>query len=463
MGLQIRLTMEDLERLDLIFQPPAGGGIDDPPLKIGEFLWQSMYQDPPPPTASIPLGDVERELRQHLEMELSLAHADGDNVVSSDEEDSATNALARLSLKDSTSAANSVGDDDTEGDDGAATQPEENQYQKELSYTRLRGTTIMLKPNSASEISSGASVASGDPPNNHFLNVVGSGRLHDVVISDCTDAHFYLLQPFEHATIAACSGCTIVVGAVAGLLHVVDCEKTTITVAARRILINNSCDVQMCVFTPSQPILAGDNRTCQFAPYNTYYEGLREDLLVTGLAAAVLPDSHPHGVRNVSDVTIPNEAAAWPPLQCANSKWKQPIEVAKLEVPQGPNSPVAGTMMAPLSPGADDKAMMGANGNDTTLQAPVLVPPSEFNILFVPMESSSDRQQQQQRRKSSDAAVPGLAEDEVEAPEDSSAVSAGAASSGSGTGAGGGVGSQYCKHVSSYWRFRPQLANIIFS
>merc|ERR1712151_159010 len=101
----------------------------------------------------------------------------------------------------------------------------------------------------------------------------------------------YLLQPFDHATISGCTGCTIVVGAVAGLLNVVDCERTTISSAARRILVWNSFDVLNCCFTPSPPLLVGDVRSCQFAPYNTYYDGLREDLLSTGLAAAVL-DQH---------------------------------------------------------------------------------------------------------------------------------------------------------------------------
>ena len=52
---------------------------------------------------------------------------------------------------------------------------------------------------------------------------------------------------------------TVVVGAVAGMLHVVDCEKTKITAAARRILVSNSCDVQLNVFTPSPPLLVGDH------------------------------------------------------------------------------------------------------------------------------------------------------------------------------------------------------------
>jgi len=410
-GLTVRLTMEDLERLDLLLQPPSGGGIDDPKIKIGDFLWQSMYQDPPPPMASIPLADVEREIRQHLEMELTMTGSD-ETVLSSDTEDeSPANALARMSLMDKKDGGG--------GEEEPATQ-QDNQYQKELSYTRLRGTTILLKPNPP-ETSSGASVASGEP--SPFGNV--AGRLHDLVISDCTDAHFYLLQPFEHATIAACTSCTIVVGAVAGLLHIVDCEKTVITSAARRILVSNSCDVQLCVFTPSQPILVGDNRTCQFAPYNTYYDGLREDLLSTGLAAAVLPENHHTRVEN--DVV-------WPPLQFASSKWKSPIEVSKLEVPQ-PGSPGGSSLPAPLSPGADDKA---TGVNDTAMQAPVLVPPSDFQILFVPIETDPSRQ----HRKSE-------AEDENEAPargDDSSAVS---------SVGGGGIGSQYCKHLAEVLHLSP--------
>ena len=383
-GLSVRLTMEDLERLDLVLQPPSGGGIDDVPIKMGEFLWQCLYHDPPPPTASIPLGDVEREIRQQLEFELAMSSGQGEkDEVSTDEEESAANALARLNLMDDKS------DGANEGSD-TAKQPS-NHYQKELSYTRLRGTTILLRPNPP-ETSSGASAGSGGEPN--FVgNLASTGRLHDLAISDCSDAHFYLLQPFEHATIAGCTNCTIVVGAVAGLLHVVDCEKTTFTSASRRILVSNSCDVQLCVFSPSPPLLVGDNRSCQFAPYNTYYDGLREDLLAAGLAAAVLPSENQPSY--LGSRAAENDAA-WPPLQCASNKWKQPVEVSKLEVPQVPGSaagsPVA-VPNAPSSPGADDMAM-GRNGagSDASMHAPVLVPASEFNILFVPLESESARQ-----------------------------------------------------------------------
>jgi Tubulin binding cofactor C len=383
-GLSVRLTMEDLERLHFLLQPQAGGGIDEPPLKIGEFLWASLYSSPVPPTASIPIGDVEREIRRHLELELLMAGGDQDSKedLSTDDEEAASTALANLALTDNA------------GRDVQRAQQPNHGKQKELRYMQLRGTTVILKPQNQ-DASSGASEASGEPQMaNAFMSNI---RLHDAVISDCTDVHMYLLQPFEHVTIAACTGCTIVVGAVAGMLHVVDCEKTKITVAGRRVLVSNSCDVILNVFTPSPPLLVGDNRTCQLAPYNTYYDGFREDLLATGLGAAVVQETQSpfHGRNGDAD-------GNWPAVHCASNKWKQPLELSKLELPHVPmaggNSP-GGSPTSPAgsaSPGADDKAVSGgkpgASNDPTCLHAPILLPASEFHMVFVPWESDAARQ-----------------------------------------------------------------------
>ena len=389
-GLSVRLSMEDLERLNFWLQPPSGGGVDDSPLKIGEYLWSSLYASPAPPTATIPIGDVEREVRRHLELELLMAGVEMDDKEDvstsdySDEETAVSSAFSQLSLTESTS-----------GDDGERARQPQQGNRKEINYTHLRGTTILLKPNTLSppsEVPGTASIASGD---HHDLNLPGSqsnSRLHDLAISDCSDVHMYFLRPFENVTIAACTGCTIVVGAVAGLVHVVDCERTKITTASRRILLSNSCDTIMNVFTPTPPLLVGDNRSCQFAPYNTYYEGLREDLLATGLAAAAVPAENQspfHGSRSIE-----NEGA-WPPLQCASNKWKQPIEISKLEIPQvaGSSSPPSGSPSS--SPGADEKRAPNSNAGtigDSSVQAPILLPASEFHVLFVPIDSESARQ-----------------------------------------------------------------------
>ncbi|CAJ1969394.1 unnamed protein product [Cylindrotheca closterium] len=383
-GLNVRLTMEDLERLHLWLQSPSGGGVDEPEMKIAQYLWSNLYSSPPPPTATIPVEDVEREVRKHLELELLMAGADQDDGddASTDGEEAALSAFSQLTLNDSHSGEESE----------RAHQPEQG-YQKELSYMHLRGTTILLKPNSH-ETPSGSSSSSGD----HLSgSQSSSNRLHDLAISDCSDVHMYLLQPFEHVTIAACTGCTIVVGAVAGLLHIVDCEKTTIVSAARRILVSNSSDTVMFVFTPSPPLLVGDNRNCQFAPYNTYYDGFREDLIATGLAASAAPDGPPahHGSKSTEGEGV----GPWPPLQFASNKWKQPVEVSRLEMPQGPATPGSGgassTPTTSPSPGADDKAVPGGKPGsveDNTVHAPVLLPPSEFHVLFVPLETESMKQ-----------------------------------------------------------------------
>ena len=348
-GTSVRLTVEDLEKLHFLLQPPSGGGVDDPPMDIGSYVWGALYPgNPMPNNLTLPLGEVERIICRHLREEI-VRHKGygGDEGGPESTPPSPTEAqLAKLTLED-------------EDEGGASTQSQQQGYQKELTYTNLRGTTIMLKPEN----------------NTEYL------RLHDLVISECSDAHFYLLQPFEHVTIAACTGCTVVVGAVAGLLHVVDCEKTQVTSAARRLLASNSADVLSYVFTPSPPLLVGDTRNCQLAPHNTYYEGLREDLLATGLAAAVSTSGtdQPSGNGSVSAVN----SLGWPPLQCASNKWKQPVELSKLELPQVGGSE---TMSETSSASNEARNLGGSNKtDDAAMQTPILLPASEFHVLFCPV------------------------------------------------------------------------------
>lgn len=182
-----------------------------------------------------------------------------------------------------------------------------------------------------------------------------------------------------------------------------DCERTAITSAARRVVVSNSFDVVHYLFTPSPPLLVGDNQGCQFAPYNTYDEGLREDLLATGLAAVLRSSSSANKDGSsagsvAGDDTIPGRGggdggSTLPTLQCASNKWKAPVELSKLEVPQLPNSstPRSPTPEGNLSPGADD--------HDTAIKTPVLLPSSEFDVLLVPVESEEARIRRQSLRE----------------------------------------------------------------
>jgi len=118
--------------------------------------------------------------------------------------------------------------------------------------------------------------------------------------------------------------------------------------------------------------------------------------LATGLAAAVVPpvEHSPAAGANATAAHRESDLAAWPPLQCASNKWKQPVEMSKLEMPQVPNS---SNPSPPASPsghsgvGADDKINPGS-GNDGTVQGPVIMSASEFHLLFVPFESEVARQ-----------------------------------------------------------------------
>lgn len=356
-GLNVTMTSEDLERLNLVFQATSGGAINDSPLYISDIMPQedlAVY-------GGISIEDVEREIRRHLERELN-----GNEKVSLDEKDgvdAATKDIKKLSIKDD------IKEEKSRGYSGM--QDNDDDYNKELTYTKVRGSTILLKPNNHTE-----GVAKVTNPHS---GAATNGRLHDVHVSRCSDSQMYLLQPFEHATISACSGCTIVVGAVAGLLHVVDCERTTITAAARRVLVSNCYDVTHNIFTPSPSLLVGDNRSCKFAPYNTYYDGLREDLLATGLAAAIVsPDNQ-----------VVNDPLYGPALQCASNKWKQPVELSKV------SDLLQSQSIAPRSssptPGSDGTT-------DDAVKIPTLVPASEFQVLFVPFlsEATEERRARQE-------------------------------------------------------------------
>ena len=411
LGLTVELTVEELDRLHLVLQAPSGGLVDDLPVAIGEFVLRILAQEEidavtltaaasseqpqrrrRPQTARwdrlqnglITLEDAERVLRRYLEEELTLAKQEldgGSEAGAVDQhhhspvaEDGVSSKLSKLSLGGtplSPSRSSRAGGLSVADASGTDTIKESSAgYLKELSYQKLRSTTVLLEPgkdtahgghedstviSDSQEVHSQTSVRSSGtnqqphpppptaaPPASNNTNQCerNSGRLHDLHVADCTDTHFYLLQPFEHATIAACTDCTIVLGAVAGILHVVDCERTAITSAARRVVASNCLDVVNYLFTPSPPLLVGDNRGCQFAPYNTYYCGLKEDLLATGLAAVLRSSAMSGGTGGSSGGSVmgdnsttasPGRGGSSSPtasqkmLQCASNKWKVPV------------------------------------------------------------------------------------------------------------------------------------------
>ena len=68
-----------------------------------------------------------------------------------------------------------------------------------------------------------------------------------------------------------------------GLVRVSNCERLTLVCAGRRLVICNCLDSIFPVYLTLPPVLAGDNRGCRLAPYNTAYPSLPHDLAAAGL------------------------------------------------------------------------------------------------------------------------------------------------------------------------------------
>ena len=422
----VTLSPQDIERLNFILHRRHGGYSDDNALKINEVLFSlqgdAEEEDGFPaaadaPNASgsssaggniwntaggknstlslsiayrltkrIPLSQAESHLRRHLA--LFEMNADDDAMSTADSsEGGITSGIATLNLTPTSlstfpSAPN-----------GTQQQPK---LYKELLYSGVRGTTILMKPRKHHSWANSSTAGSNlsEPEIQLYAGQDSPLRLHDVTIVNCSDTHLYLLQPFEHVMIAACTDCTIVLGSVAGLLHVQDCERLHITSAARRICVSNSLEVVHYCFTPSPPFLVGNNRSCQFAPYNTYYDGLREDLLATGLAAAVVrsdPVVVTGGGSQTTQVTEPTTISGslkYAGLTCASNKWKIQVELSKLEVP---------SMNLPSVPSNSSHSHSdGERATDDAMTTPILLPASDFHMLFIPLESEAMRMRRMQ-------------------------------------------------------------------
>ena len=95
-------------------------------------------------------------------------------------------------------------------------------------------------------------------------------RLPDVRVSDCTDAHIYLLCPVRRLTLVACTDVTLFVAAAASL-SVLSCERVAVHAASRRLLITNTFNSTLYVAVNAPPVVVGDSRGLRFAPYNAVY------------------------------------------------------------------------------------------------------------------------------------------------------------------------------------------------
>ncbi|DBB07821.1 TPA: hypothetical protein ACH3X3_009230 [Trebouxia sp. C0006] len=103
-------------------------------------------------------------------------------------------------------------------------------------------------------------------------------------ITDCHDSVIYALAPLQYASITCCSDCTVVVGAVGRMLRVERCERLQLIAGCVRICISSCHDCIFYLGVNRPPLMLGDNRFVQLAPYCTQYERLAAHLESAGVA-----------------------------------------------------------------------------------------------------------------------------------------------------------------------------------
>ncbi|CAL8467086.1 g6622 [Coccomyxa elongata] len=104
-------------------------------------------------------------------------------------------------------------------------------------------------------------------------------------VTDCHDTVVYALAPLNYAKIAGCSDCTVMIGAVGRVLKVERCERVQLVASAVRLSIASCHDCVFYLGVNRPPLLLGDNRFLQMAPYNTQYERLPVHMAKAGVTA----------------------------------------------------------------------------------------------------------------------------------------------------------------------------------
>ena len=85
--------------------------------------------------------------------------------------------------------------------------------------------------------------------------------------------------------------------AVGQCVRVEYCERVQILAAARCVCVSNCHDSLFNLGVGTRPLLLGDNRNLQLAPYNTYYDQLEAHMQVRPQAPRGWSRNHHHGAR----------------------------------------------------------------------------------------------------------------------------------------------------------------------
>eukprot|EP00920_Eleutheroschizon_duboscqi_P020873 GHVT01049283.1.p1 GENE.GHVT01049283.1~~GHVT01049283.1.p1 ORF type:complete len:228 (-),score=64.72 GHVT01049283.1:157-840(-) len=112
---------------------------------------------------------------------------------------------------------------------------------------------------------------------------------HSVIITECLDCYLQILAPIRLLKIAACEDSEIVAVAVASLVTARRCTRVALHIAAHAVNIESVLAASAFLWTARRPIVCGDSRNVQLAPFNVVTDKLPSLL---GLSALRLQPRH---------------------------------------------------------------------------------------------------------------------------------------------------------------------------
>lgn len=100
----------------------------------------------------------------------------------------------------------------------------------------------------------------------------------------CHDSVIYVLCPLKWVQIVSCTNSIVVVGAVGQALRIEQCERLQVISVSSHIVVNSCHDCILYTATNRTPLIVGDNRFVQLAPYNSGYQSLEEHMRMCGIS-----------------------------------------------------------------------------------------------------------------------------------------------------------------------------------
>ena len=92
----------------------------------------------------------------------------------------------------------------------------------------------------------------------------GVGCLPSLSITASQGGYMHFLSVYSCVSITNCSDCEIVIGAVSGAVVLNSCERIKLTVACKKLIVQNSLECDLSVATLSASVIAGDSRSLIF-------------------------------------------------------------------------------------------------------------------------------------------------------------------------------------------------------